>query len=181
MRQNFIMKLVLALFIVASISSPVLAARKVLNVPMYKQEKSTWCWAADDKMIIQYLKGSSPSQSTLVAKYGSSNGGAPIEQVRAALTGYKVTSSLKYSSLTYSGCQSQINNNRPIFCRLTEAEGLVYNHGVVMRGYDTSTSYVLYIDPADQQGHGITYSNFLDGWKYDGQHSSWDNTILDCR
>ncbi|MGI5878965.1 MAG: papain-like cysteine protease family protein [Syntrophomonadaceae bacterium] len=87
----------------------------------------------------------------------------------------------EYGSLTYAGVKSQINNKRPIFCALLEAEGLVYGHAVVLRGYDTSNSTVLYLDPSDGLGHGTTYSNFCDGYKWDGQHSEWDGSIYNNR
>ncbi|WKV10392.1 C39 family peptidase [Thermoanaerobacterium sp. CMT5567-10] len=39
-------------------------------------------------------------------------------------------------------------------------------HAMVIKGYDTSTNYVIYNDPWDGYGHGATYS-------YDVSNSSW--------
>lgn len=162
-------------------TQPAFATSVILSVPAYCQGSNNWCWAACDKMIIQYLKGSSPSMQTLADQFGDPDqgGGAIIEKAREALNYYNVVNSLQYNCLTYLGVQSQLNNKRPIFCRLQEAEGLIYGHAVVLRGYDTSTSFVLYLDPDDGLGHGTSYSNFVSGVKYDGQHSDWNGSIFD--
>jgi hypothetical protein len=57
----------------------------------------------------------------------------------------------------------------------------MYDHAVCLRGYDTSTSSVLYLDPNGGLGHGTTYSNFNNGFKWDGNASIWDDTIFDCQ
>lgn len=163
----------------ASIVPSAMAARKVIPMTAYSQGSGNgWCWAASDKMIIQELVGTSPSLQTLVDDYGETeDGGASIAVAQEALNDYGIYNSLKYDSQTYNEVQSQINLDEPIFCRLSNGGGWIYRHAVVMRGYDTSTSFVLYLDPTDGLGHGMTYSLFCDGEKWDGAYSEWDGTI----
>ncbi len=168
--------------ILMTFSSTALAARVVLFLPGYEQQGTGWCWAASDKMIIQYIKSSSPSQQSLVNNYSTDpDGGASMSVARTALNDYGVANSIKNDLLTYTAVNSQINNNRPLFCRLQNGDGWLLNHAVVIKGYDTSTNFVIYIDPSDGLGHGITYSRFCDGVKYDGAYSKWNGTIYNNR
>jgi hypothetical protein len=139
------------------------------------QERDGWCWAAVDKSIIQYYKGSSPSQSTLAYTYdsGSPLDGATLDQANSALNGNGIRSSRQYNSLSYSGVQWQINNRHLIFARVTKTPILGPYHALLVRGYDTAYSSVLYIDPADGQGHSMGYSNF------NGSYQTWDGSIFD--
>jgi len=111
----------LILALLSLTASPVLATRNVLWPPAYVQERDGWCWAAVDKSIIQYYKGSSPSQSTLAYTYdsGSPLDGATLDQANSALNGNGIRSSRQYNSLSYSGVQWQINNRHLIFARVT--------------------------------------------------------------
>ena len=157
-----------------------LAARKLLSVPAYYQENDGWCWAACDKSIIQFCKGSSPSQQTIVNYIPGGDDGATIEESKQALSHWNVVSSLQYAALTYNGVQWQINNNCPIWTRIQIAQGWVGSHANVLRGYDTSTNYVLFIDPADGDYHGQTYSTYCDGIHWDGMWWTWNGSIFDC-
>lgn len=162
-------------------SSVALGERRVLPVTGYEQEGIGWCWAASDKMIIKYLKGSAPSQQSLVNNYSTDpDGGASLSVARDALNDYGVANSIKYDCLSYTAVKSQINygeDDRPIFCRLQNGGGWLYSHAVVIRGFNTDNSLVYYIDPSDGLGHGTTYSRFCAGVKYDGFYSDWDGTI----
>lgn len=154
------------------------AARNVLNVPAYFQQYDGWRWAAADKSIIQFLKGSSPSLQDIVNSIPGGSDGATMEESQQVLTNNGVTSSRQYSSLTYNGVQWQINNNRPIWVRLSQGDGWIALHANVIRGYDTSTNFVLFIDPGDGDYHGQTYSNYCDGVHWDGNWWTWDGTIF---
>lgn len=182
MRNRILMIASVCIIILMASSSTALATRAVLSVPGYEQQGTGWCWAASDKMIIQYIKGSSPSQQSLVNNYSTDpEGGAEMSVAQTALNDYGLANSIKTDLLTYTAVKSQINNTRPIFCRLQNGGGWLLNHAVVLRGYDTDTNLVLYIDPSDGLGHGITYSRFCDGVKYDGAYSEWNGTIYNNR
>ncbi len=157
------------------------AARKVLSVPAYFQQYDGWCWAGADKSIIQYLKGSSPSLQTIVNYIPGGDDGASMSEARQALANWNVTSSLQYNALTYQGVQSQINNNHPIWVRIQNGEGWIASHANIIRGYDTSTNFVLYIDPADGDYHGQTYLSYVSGIHLDGNFWEWDGSIFDCQ
>lgn len=167
---------VLLLFIL--MASPAMAARVVLSVPGYAQPAgSNWCWAAIDKSIIQYLRGSSPTQQDIVNRFADGpNGSATMDAANNALHYYRVGTSMQYNKLTYTGVQWQINNNHPMFIRLQNG---ILGHANCMRGYDTSTSYVLFIDPYDGGYHGQSYSNYASGIHWDGNYWNWTGTIFD--
>lgn len=174
----------LSLLIFSTVCAPAaMAARKVLSVPGYQQEKSHWCWAASDKSIIQYCKGSSPTQSQIVTfVFGSPvDQGATTDQARSALTHWNVVSSRWYDPLSYSAVQSQINNNHPIFATLQIGATTPYGHANVIRGYDTSYTAVLFIDPKDGNYHAQNYYDYKNGYHWDGVCYNWIHSIFDCR
>lgn len=51
-----------------------LPSYKMLNVPCYQQEKSYWCGPANIKQVLQFLNGSSLSQSTYASDMGTASG-----------------------------------------------------------------------------------------------------------
>jgi len=133
----------LSLLILGTVCTPAMAARKLLSVPAYQQEKSHWCWAASDKSIIQYCKGSSPSQSQIVTfVFGSPH---------------------------------------PIFATLQIGATTPYGHANVIRGYDTSYTAVLFIDPKDGNYHAQNYYDYKNGYHWDGVCYNWIHSIFDCR
>jgi len=169
------------MFLLIFQANAALAARKVLSVPGYSQIYDGWCWASADKSIIQFLKGSSPTLQTIVNYIPGGSDGATISEARQALTHWNVASSLQSSCLTYNGVQSQINNNHPIWARIQQGEGWVASHCNVIRGYDTSSNFVLYVEPTDGSYHGQTYSTYVNGIHWDGGWWTWDGSIFDCR
>ena len=156
------------------------AARKVLSVPVYSQIDDFSCWAACCKSIIQFCEGSSPSQQTIINYIPGGDNGASLDESKQALAHWNVISSKKSSALTYSGVGSQIDNNHPIWAGLSRGGGWAGQHANVIRGYDTSTNFVLYLDPTGGDYHGQTYSTYVNGMHWDDSWWTWDSTIYDC-
>lgn len=159
---------------------PAYATRVVLSVPAYSQEQTWWCWAACDKMVINYCKSTSPTQSSIVTYiYGSPvNQGASLSQTKSVLTNWNVLSSSTSSALTYSQVQNSLNSSCPIIAGLTVNGN---GHMNVIRGFDTSTSSVLFVDPADGGYHGQGYTDYANGYHYDGNYYTWQESIYSCR
>ncbi|MCF8010286.1 MAG: hypothetical protein K9L17_04875 [Clostridiales bacterium] len=59
MKKGFIVGIFLLLLNITIVPNA-LAARNVLDVPAFSQEKDGWCWASADKSIIDFCEGSSP-------------------------------------------------------------------------------------------------------------------------
>lgn len=158
------------------------ATRVVLSVTAMQQQGTYWCWAACSRMMAVYRSGSSESQSWITSNYSSrSDGGGSYDAHEANnFLSYKNygQSYGPYDLISYTSLQRIIQTyNKPIFSVLENGGGMAYLHAVLIRGYDTSTSYVLYIDPSDGLGHGITYSRFCDGIKFDNNFSRWAGYI----
>lgn len=180
MRGKRILILCTTCLILATFVVPAFATRHVLSVPAYQQEQSNWCWAACDKMVIQYCKGTSPSQSSIVTfVFGSPvNNCASLSQTRSALTNWNVLSSVTSSALSYTEVQNNIISDCPIIAGLAVNGG---GHMNVVRGFDTSNNSVLFIDPGDGGYHGQNYNDYADGYHYDGYYYTWQETIEECR
>ncbi|MGI6704869.1 MAG: C39 family peptidase [Clostridia bacterium] len=125
---------------------------KCLWVPVMKQEKSKWCWAACGASTLTY-KGYSHTQKgfyvDVFQDYAYTDKGATLAQICTGLkrshTGHSpmTYATVVYKTIEYSLIQDQIYKNRPIIA-LREA------HAVVVHGYRTETSgnqYVRYMDP----------------------------------
>ncbi|MDI6716955.1 MAG: papain-like cysteine protease family protein [Actinomycetota bacterium] len=146
-----------------------LAARKVLTVPEFSQQPyDKICWATAS-MIIAYFKGDTIDRDVEIAKdkYGSNfNQPAYISDTEYYVRKYTgKAGSIQLNPLTYTAVQYQINNNGPIRTTIWWSNNSG-GHAHVIKGYDTSTSYVIYNDPWDSLGHGATYS-------YYKSNSSW--------
>ncbi|KAA5806163.1 MULTISPECIES: papain-like cysteine protease family protein [Thermoanaerobacterium] len=145
------------------------AARSVLSVPQYSQQPyDNLCWATSTSMIISYFKGDTTDRTVEIAKdkYGT-NFNQPGYTTDAEYYVKKYTSkagSIQYNSLSYTAVQYQINHGGPIYTRIQWTSG--GGHAMVIKGYDTSTNYVIYNDPWDGYGHGATYSYYV-------SNSSW--------
>lgn len=181
MKKRILAAFLLIMLAFSVMVSPAFATRKVLYPTGYVQEKDGWCWAAVDRSIINFYTGATPTQTYLANKYDPDdpNDGALLSECNNALIGEGVRTSLQYNKLTYTGVQSQINSNHLIFARLYQYEILGPYHANLIRGYDTSTSYVLFIDPIDGAGHGQAYDSYCSGYHWDDRHLTWDGSIFD--
>ncbi|MDD2372614.1 MAG: papain-like cysteine protease family protein [Syntrophomonadaceae bacterium] len=162
-------------------STPAFAARKLLSVTAVTQAQSMWCWAACDKSIIQFCKGSSPSQSDEATfLFGSPiNQGATTDQIRSVLTNWQVSSSRQFNPLSYTSVVSQINNDHPILTVLDPLSGAFHNN--VIRGYDTSNDTVLFFDPSNGSYHAQQYTKYCSGTHWDNQYYNWIHSIFSCQ
>lgn len=168
--KKYLVSLLLCLTLVFS-TTIAFASSVKLNIPQgtdYKQpDGSMWCWAASNKCIIQFIKGSSKSQSDIVYdEFGNRNlnQGATLEQVKESLGRYGLKSSLQDNGLSFNGVISQINNNNhPIFARIENGGGLLYSHANTIRGYDTSTNMLYFEDPYDGLYHAQNFDDYSSG------------------
>ena len=181
MRKRIIVVLTLSTFILSSVCTPALAARKLLSVRAYEQEKTQWCWAASCRSVIKYCDGSSVSQEDIFEYIFGKVVNKPtgVTNMKKALAHWNVSSSKKLDPLTYSGLKSQINDEQPIIAVLLKS-GTDKGHANVIRGYDTSYDGVLFIDPADGDYHGQAYDDYLNGEHWNGVEYEWVNTVFDC-
>lgn len=176
MKKNILVPL-LAVMLVFLSASNAFATRQVLSVPAVEQEGTWWCWAACDEAITLFLNGSSPSQQYMTENYSDFDSGAgSIDTAQECLSGAcSLSSSYAYNALSYNNVQSQINAGSPIFVSLIQ--GGWGGHANVIRGYDTSTSFVLFMDPNDGNYHGQKYSKYCNGTHWDGNDYTWDRSL----
>jgi len=146
-----------------------------LSLSVYTQEKSNWCWAASSKTIIQWYKGSSPSQCTLVksgqnsTSCANNNTGSFVTQLNRiyadnGLTGGTIVNTMP-SLLTI---QYDVDRYNPLHIRYGyHSSSLSTGHMVAIRGYSGSTIY--WTDPASG-------TNKSGSWSYLANNSTWETT-----
>lgn len=138
------------------------ATAGVLNVPLYYQEHSNWCWAASAQMVLKFSKGTQYTQCGIVnyafninyacgntTFYWNSNANQGnwnyyVDDTMNAYWGgnrfYQQNGSISYSSL-----QSRINAGKPFVMSWRWSSGGA--HDVVVKGF--SGNYVYFNDPWD--------------------------------
>lgn len=175
------MVLMISLFTLLSTTNVAWATRKVLTVPQIQQLEPHWCWVATDKGILRRLMGSSPKQKDICYSVFGTYGdhGATQAQALQGLNNFGVAGWNYGSKLSYTAVKSQINNNHPLYVSLWYAPTAT-SHVNTIRGYDTSTNFILFIDPADGLYHGQTYNGYLNNAHWDGHTWSWFDTIVDA-
>lgn len=150
----------------------------MLDVTPYQQETSYYCGPANVKMVLQYLNGTSKSQSAYASSMGTNNNGTYV---------YKITNELnKYSSKKYqyaknlsqdtfkSVIDSDIANNKPLILHAKTGSLEKYNghnadhyltvNGHTLRGYPGITDdNVYYVDSNNKNyGNGSTFGKQSD-------------------
>ncbi|WP_059171973.1 C39 family peptidase [Bacillus sp. FJAT-27445] len=146
---------------------------KVLSVPSYQQETSYWCGPATVKQVLQYLTGTSKTQSNYASELGTTRDGTDFTRIDDILNKYQNMNTYVYASIgDYASWTSKTNygiqNNYPAVLDLkitsqympkytTPVEGHILN----VSGYDSRTSPVQMrlTDPFDQGGRGVTLGN----------------------
>lgn len=157
-------------------TSTALADSLYLNVEGITQQEDEWCWAASDKCVIDYLKGTYPTQSELVAwMFGSPppDQAATLPEMQDVLAHYNVTSTLNNASVSFATLKNNISGwYSPMIAALSSNFSNT-GHAVVIYGYnETSTSQtVSYMDPAYNSGYwwqsetyGYFSSNLFGSW-----------------
>lgn len=182
--------LIVSFVIFGIITGILFGANRTLNVPMYYQEHSMWCWDANSKMIIQYYKGSSPSQCTIAnwawgrydCCYSSSfywnhpcNRGNYIfgsTGIQGILQNWGVRSDGGYYYISRYTLIREINNSHPFVIGIYWSGG--GGHVMVGRGYWYDAYYVYYNDP--WPGEGPTWATY--NWLVSAYDHRWDATLL---
>lgn len=166
------------------------AASKSLSVSSITQEKSQWCWVTGPQIIIEYHKGTSPSQCVLV-KRGKNIKSCPNEpgnlsQSKKAMSDSGISNSGKTVSkaISYSTIKSNINNDRPILLRKEWKDGKGKKTGVghlaVIYGFNdnSNTDYVrvLKIRSSTSFKTSVSYSNLKNNSAF-----AWTHTIYNIK
>jgi hypothetical protein len=149
------------------------AVRSVLAVPEFSQRPyDSIYWATTAFMIIAYFRNDNVDRDVEIARreHGNNfNQGGTLEDIEYYVQDYTGRNgSIQYNALSYAAVQYQINNRGPIGTAIYWTSG--GGHAMVIKGYDTSTSFVIYNDPWDGRGHGCTYSYYVSNsnWRWGG-------------
>lgn len=142
------------------------ATPKYLSVPVYKQEKTNWCWAATTRSISVYLGGSKASQCQFV-KWGKASSacnnvtGTFDTDTERALKAAGITNTGKTvnSALSEAQLATQLLANKPVIIRWSYANKAV-GHRLIIRGYTADPGYMVlsYIDPEHTSYRSGTYA-----------------------
>ncbi|NOK58190.1 MAG: hypothetical protein GFH25_541210n36 [Chloroflexi bacterium AL-N10] len=158
------------------------AGSKYLGVSLYGQEQSNWCWAAANKMIMNW-HGTSASQCAIVDKVfsGCPNQGAYLHEAASALRSYGFNADEWNGWLGAKTVVQELDAGRPFYVHWNWSSGGA--HAVVVRGYNSNSSgsaaTVYYADPLPlNRGRfaSLSYDDFVDN----GTHE-WVKTIWDIR
>ena len=135
-----------------------------LDVPTYQQEKNYYCGYASTKEVIQFITGSSKSQSQYASEMGTSGSSAVVYKIRNLLNKYvsapkySYTLGTNYSLESFKNLvQNNINNKRPIIMHAKANSLPLYKnassnvwHYYVINGYSVSAEgnakYIMYVD-----------------------------------
>ncbi len=159
--------------------SPFYYADPVLDITPIQQEKSNYCGLANVKMVLQYLNGTSLSQSVYAIEMETYSKGTDVWRVTNELNKY---SSKKYqyannlSQDTFKSIiDSNIANNKPLILHSQTEKLALYNghktgHYLTVRGHTLrhpaiTVDYVHYVDSNNQDyGKGSTFGNHYDNF-----------------
>lgn len=169
---------VLSAFMVCS--STVLAAFTELAVPLYKQQKSNWCWAAAAEMAGKFKYSSSTvTQADIVAKIkGNSTvneAGSTSETAKSieyVTGGYYGASSTILFRWGWDKVKTSIDNNYPVVPLVNDGSS---GHYYVIVGYNSTDASIAVNDPWDGQRYECTWADFdagdtSNGWKESRPH-----------
>ena len=129
--------IVVALFFALAI--PAFAASKTLGVSEIEQNKTEWCWAACSEMIGKYYdSGSNRDQYDLVEYIKGNTDNQPgntsnICDAIKYVSNNSVTFTSKSSALSFSECETEIDNSDPFIVWLQGKNGAL-SHVIVASG-----------------------------------------------
>jgi hypothetical protein len=119
-RKSFILSLSI-LVIISFIHPGCNDAEKILDVPLYAQQTSRWCWAAGGEMIMTFLEKPVWQCAQANSRFGRNDCCAPTPGacVKGGWPeynqwGFTVSSTTWGTPLTWAQLKSQINNNKPV-------------------------------------------------------------------
>lgn len=166
--MSLILSILLALCLGASAGAVLTASQSAtpLSVPIYKQEKSLWCWAASARMAGIYKYWSTDVTQTEIVTHVK---GSAVNETGSAL---EVTMTLSYvtngvypglwssSPFSFSQVQTSIDNDYPVI-------PLVYKkssgHFYVICGYNQPKSQIILNDPWNGARYTCSWSDFCNG------------------
>ncbi len=162
--------IIAALLLVISLSITALAASTTLGVSEIDQNKTNWCWAACSEMIGKYYNNTSNrDQYDIVEEIkGNTNNQTGTSSDICSAINYASVNSVTFqtseSALSFSSCQTEINNSDPFVVWLQGKNGSV-SHVVVAAGYKTgSTNYLYIIDPSPNvSAQYFSYTQLVNG------------------
>ncbi|MBT2284415.1 C39 family peptidase [Paenibacillus polymyxa] len=146
---------------------------RTVGVTPFKQETTYWCGPATTKQVLNYLNGSSESQSYYAQKLGTTRDGTDFTVVDNVLNNlqskytYSYSTSLPIESWKYAIMYSSDNYHPAVLdLKITGNElenytGTVSGHIINVSGYDfrTNDAKVRLTDPYDQGNRGKTHGN----------------------
>ena len=168
MIKKFVCSIVVGILLVSN------ALAVELNVPLYGQEKSNWCWVASSQMVAGY-KGYRSKTQTQICTYvkgGAVNDSGSIAEVADAIF-YASNGNLHISTATaaqfpLANIKSAIDKSNPVTALVNKSGS---GHYYVIRGYNGST--LLLNDPLPlNSGKRVscTYTAFCNGsWSGDNR------------
>lgn len=167
-RRLLALPVVAMLFIMLAV--PVFAASKTLGVSEIDQNKTKWCWAACSEMVGKYYdSGSNRDQYDIVehVKGNTDNQGGTTTNICDAVkyaSNDSVTFTSKSSALSFSACETEIDNSDPFIVWLEGTNGAM-SHVIIANGYKTgSTNYLHILDPSPNvDGQYFSYTGLVNG------------------
>jgi len=165
------------------------SADTTIGVTLATQEHSNWCWAASSKMVLDYYSSVQTQCAIANWAWGRSDccgnsefnwshtcnqsncmygGSGCIDNI---LSHWGVSSVGQSSVFSQDTVVSEINGCRPFVMRFGWTGG--GGHFLVSYGYDTSGTYVDYMDP--WPGNGVTKKLYT--WVVSASDHTWTHTL----
>jgi len=157
------------------------STQKTLNLPTVQQEQTNWCWAGTAQAILSFHSVSETQCN--MANYvfslttcctnptsTSCNQGTYNSQQSSLYSHFGFTNTAINTYLSFQQVQSEINANRPFKFGWSWTSG--GGHAMAVRGYDSTNSYVYYMDPWTGEYKTITYSAAVSASDH-----TWSSTI----
>lgn len=139
-----------------------------LSITNYQQENGYYCGPANVKQVVQYLNGSSASQTTYATYMGTnSTDGTYVYAIKNALNNYTSQSysyvlGSNYTSSTFSTLvKNKISSNKPIILHANTSSLAMYN-GTSLGHYLTVNGYTYTASFGDSTGIDNIY--YVDTW-----------------
>lgn len=163
-----------------------------LNVPLYQQRMSNWCWAATTESIVMYLFGMTYLQCAQAKdKVGNStccnvpypsacNQSASLADVSGYLSSKKAVYTDQAWALSWADTTAEIGTRgRPFWIRWGWGGSWTSGHIVVARGYtwhDAGTNQISIMDPST-----ATYKWYSWSWFTNNTTFTWTNSLWKAR
>lgn len=149
---------------------PLSTSSRILDIPTYQQERYYWCGPANIKQVIQYMTGSSDSQSTYASSMGTnSSDGTYVYKMANELNKRQSIHTYTYTQMSSSSKQTLANN-------------IVFSTDFGRPCIFHSRTQYLYMYNGNSLGHyltcrGYNFSGFSTASIEDGEYSTLSNTV----